>query len=82
MENEIENESIVEQKEDTQPQEISPNSMTNPTTPKIEPMITNEQLNQILSKVDQISNQQAMIFEQMKQTKNKDSEVKNDVIKY
>lgn len=86
----MENEEINVEKQENQTldcnteqiQVETPNSMVNPTTPKIETTITNDQLNQIISKVDQLTNQQAMIFAQMQQKKDDESEVDDDVIKY
>lgn len=86
----MENEEINVEKQENQTLDCSteqikvetPNSMVNPTTPKIETTITNDQLNQIISKVDQLTNQQAMIFAQMQQKKDEESEVDDDVIKY
>ena len=86
----MENEEINVEKQENQmldssteqPTVEAPNSMVNPTTPKIETTITNDQLNQIISKVDHLANQQAMIFAQMQQKKDEESEVDDDVIKY
>lgn len=59
-----------------------PNSMTDPTTPKPEPIVTNDQLNQLISKLEHIENQQGIIFAQMQQQKNDDKGGSDDGLKY
>lgn len=80
-EKEIQNE--VEQVENIQPQVQvqQPNSMVTPETKPIEPLITNEQLNQIISKIETISNQQQAIFTQMQKSESP-KEVVDDGLKY
>lgn len=84
MENEQEiNENVTASVVVTEEPKIeAPNSMTNPTTPEIKSTITNEQLNQLISKMDAISNQQILIYEQMKEQKENKKGGEEDVIKY
>lgn len=66
-----------------QPTIEAPNSMTDPTTPEIKSAFTNAQLNQLISKMDAISNQQILIYEKMKEQKeNNDKGGSNDGLKY
>lgn len=78
----VKQEPIQEPEVVQQPIIEAPNSMTDPTTLKPEPTITNDQLNQLISKLDRIENQQGVIFAQMQQQKNDDKGGSDDGLKY
>lgn len=78
----VKQEQVQEQQVTQQPTIEAPNSMTDPTMPKPEPIVTNDQLNQLISKLERIENQQGVIFAQMQQQKDDDKGGSNDGLKY